>query len=289
VTGLVFGVNINHSVEAGHDPVAQARLAEDLGFDFVSMNDHVHGPEPRYEAWTALSWIAAQTSRVGVMPRVLGVPYRYPAMVAKMAETFDRLSGDRLILGLGAGASDEEFRALGMEVRSPREKIGGLEEAIKVIRGLWSDEHVSFEGDIYRTREAEIQPKPQRRIPIWLGSFGPRALHLTGRLADGWIPSLGFAPPERIPEMRKRLMEGMQDAGREPGDLVSIYNIVVDVGDVAASDPSVISGRPQTVADRLLSFLTLGFSGFNFVASGPDVPKQMERLAGEVIPLVRSR
>jgi len=113
---LLFGLNLSPSVTSGPDPVAQARTAEDLGFDFVSANDHVHGPDPRYEAWTMLSWIAAETSRIRVATRVLGLPYRSPAVVAKMAETFDRLSNGRLILGLGAGASDEEFRALGLEV-----------------------------------------------------------------------------------------------------------------------------------------------------------------------------
>src|SRR5207244_824484 len=114
----------------------------------------------RYEAWTALAWIAASTSRIRVAPRVLGVPYRHPAIVAKMAETFDRLSGGRLILGLGAGASDEEFRALGLEVRPAGEKIQGLEEAIRIIRGVWSERGLTLEGRIYRTDRAEVEPKP---------------------------------------------------------------------------------------------------------------------------------
>lgn len=108
MSGLQFGLSIPSWVLPGTDPVATALAAEDLGFDFVSAFDHPCGSEPTYETWTMLSWIAAATSRIRVATRVLGVPYRHPALVAKMAETFARLSGGRLILGLGGGYSDGE-------------------------------------------------------------------------------------------------------------------------------------------------------------------------------------
>lgn len=114
-----------------------------------------------------------------------------------MAETFNRLSGGRLILGLGGGALDEEFRAFGLGVRSPRDKVDGLEDAVCIAQGMRSQRTFTFEGRLYRTDSADMEPKPDRRIPIWLGTRGNRALALTGRLADGWIPSLGYAPPER--------------------------------------------------------------------------------------------
>jgi len=125
MTAMLFGLNVSTSAEPGSDPVADARRAEALGFDFVSASDHLHGETPSLETWTMLSWIAAGTSRIRVATRVLGVPYRHPAVVAKMAETFDRLSGGRLILGLGGGASDEEFRAFGLGFRPPRDKVDG--------------------------------------------------------------------------------------------------------------------------------------------------------------------
>src|ERR671931_1213910 len=208
-----FGLNVSTLVTPGADPVATARRAEELGFDFVSASDHLHGERPAYERWTMLSWIAAATSRIHVGTRVLAVPYRHPAVLAKMAETFDRLSGGRLILGLGGGYSDEEFRAFGLGVRSPREKVDGLEEAIRIIRGLWSERRFTFDGRLYRTDAAEVEPKPGRRIPIWLGTYGPRALALTGRLADGWIPTYGFAPPETAAAMRERIDAAARDAG----------------------------------------------------------------------------
>ena len=216
MTTLLFGRNISPSAAPGADPVVDARQAEDLGFDFVSAPDHPCGSEPSFETWTMLSWIAAGTSRIRIATRVLGVPYRPPAMVAKMAETFDRLAGGRLILGLGGGSADEEFRAFGLGVPSPRDKVDGMQEAILIARGLWSEPSFTFTGRIYRTAAADIEPKPNRHIPIWLGTYGKRALAVTGRLADGWIPSLGFAPPEQIAPMRECIMSAARAAGRDP-------------------------------------------------------------------------
>jgi probable F420-dependent oxidoreductase len=288
VTELLFGMNVSPSAHAGDDPVGDAVRAEDLGFDFVSANDHMHGPDPRYEAWTMLSWIAARTSRVRVATRVLGLPYRAPAVVAKMAETFDRLSGGRLILGLGAGASDEEFRALGLAVRPPRDKIDGLDEAIQIIRGLWSEPAFTFEGRLYRTDEAEVQPKPGRTIPIWLGTFGDRALALTGRLADGWIPSIEYAPPDQIPAMRDRIIAAARAVGRGPDEITCVYNMQIRVDDKAEPERSVVSGSSGAVVEQLSGFVELGFTGFNFIPFGPDKDEQAQRLAHEVIPAVRA-
>jgi probable F420-dependent oxidoreductase len=284
---LLFGLNVFPSISAAH-PAVWARKVEELGFDFVSANDHMHGPDPRYEAWTMLSWVAAATNRIRVATRVLGVPYRYPAVVAKMAETFDRLSGGRLILGLGAGASDEEFRALGLAVRPPGAKLHALEEAIHITRGLWAERDFSFSGRLYRTEDAEIEPKPGRRIPIWLGTFGERALALTGRLADGWIPSLELAPPETVPRMRDRILAGARDAGRDPDDITCVYNMEIRVDEHFHQRPAVVSGPPEAVAERLVAFLGLGFTAFNFIPFGPDREEQAERLADEVIPAVRA-
>src|SRR5436305_6742284 len=111
----------------------------------------MHGPDPRYELWSMLSWIAASTSRIRVATRVLGVPFRHPSVLGKMAETLHRLSGGRLILGLGAGASEEEFGALGLPVASPRDRVDGLGETIRIVRGLWSEPSFTFEGLHYRT------------------------------------------------------------------------------------------------------------------------------------------
>jgi alkanesulfonate monooxygenase SsuD/methylene tetrahydromethanopterin reductase-like flavin-dependent oxidoreductase (luciferase family) len=284
-TPLLIGVGVPTSARPGDDPVAMAARAEELGLDFVSASDHPAGSAPTFETWTLLSWIASATSRIRIATRVLGIPYRSPVMVAKMAETFDRLSAGRLILGLGSGSADEEHKAFGLGVRSPREKTTGLEEAVTIVRGLWTTSF-SFEGEIYRTEEATIEPKPRQAIPIWLGTFAPRALAVTGKLADGWIPSLGYAGPEEIVGMRERVLEAARHAGRDPDEITCVYNIEVELRKEASRDESRVAGPPAFVAERLLGLVELGFSGVNIILGGG--PEQLEELAVEVLPLLRA-
>ena len=286
--GVLIGLSVSTAAVPGADPVAAGRRAEELGFDFVSASDHLHGRQPTYEPWTMLSWIAAATSRVRVATRVLGVPYRPPAVLAKMAESFDRLSSGRLILGLGGGAVDEEFRAFGLPARSPRDKVDGLQEAIRIARGLWSQPGFSFDGRLYRTDGADLEPKPDRHIPIWLGTYGNRALALTGRLADGWIPSLGYAPPERVVAMRERVLAAAGAAGRDPAEITCAYNVGVRVDERAEARPDEVVGSPEVVAERLLGFLELGFTALSLIPMGPGQREQAERLAREVAPALRA-
>ncbi|HEX2240586.1 MAG TPA: LLM class flavin-dependent oxidoreductase, partial [Actinomycetota bacterium] len=239
---LLFGVNVATSADTGSDPVAEAMRAEALGYDFISSNDHPCGTQPSFETWTMLSWIAAKTTLIKVATRVLGVPYRSPAMVAKMAETLDRLSGGRLILGLGGGYSDDEFRAFGLKVPSPREKVEGLEEAVRIVKGLWSTRSFTYEGHHHRTVAADIEPKPDHEIPIWLGTFGKRSLAVTGRVADGWIPTHSMAPPSEIPMMRDRIFEAARAAGRDADAITFVYNMNFRVDERAAQDPELVTG-----------------------------------------------
>jgi alkanesulfonate monooxygenase SsuD/methylene tetrahydromethanopterin reductase-like flavin-dependent oxidoreductase (luciferase family) len=282
-----FGINVSTSAADGADPVRDATRAEGLGFDFVSASDHPCGDSPSFETWTMLTWIAASTSRIGIATRVLGVPYRAPAMVAKMAESLDRLSGGRLILGLGAGYSDDEFRAFGLGVPTPREKVDGLAEALTVIRGLWTEPDFSFDGRIHHTDHADLEPKPARRIPVWLGTFGPRALAVTGRLADGWIPSHGYVPMDEVIVMRTRVLDAARDAGRDPAQLTCAYNVSVRIDPTAEADPDIVTGSVDSVVEQLAGFIDLGFSTLNLMPRGPDIAEQTEVLATKVIPALR--
>jgi alkanesulfonate monooxygenase SsuD/methylene tetrahydromethanopterin reductase-like flavin-dependent oxidoreductase (luciferase family) len=282
-----FGLDISPALEFG-DPVTRARRAEDLGFDFISAYDHPCGQTPTNETWTMLTWIAARTERLRIATRVLGVPYRPPAIVAKMAETLDRLSGGRLVLGLGGGFSDAEFRAFGLPVPTPREKVDGMIDAIEIAHGLWREPAFTYTGTRYHTEAADLEPKPARPVPIWLGTYGDRALAATGRLADGWIPSLGAAPPERIPAMRERIFAAATKAGRSPEALTLVYNLPIRVDETAAPDTEKVTGPVDAVVEQLVGFTRLGFTGFNLQVSGPDREEQIERVATEVIPAVRS-
>jgi probable F420-dependent oxidoreductase len=285
---VTFGLSIPPSVLPGTDPVAIARMAEDLGFDFVSASDHPCGTEPTYETWTMLSWIAAATSRIRVATRVLGVPHRNPAMVAKMAETFARLSGGRLILGLGGGYSDEEFRAFGLGTFSARDKVDGLEEAIRITRGLWSQPAFTYSGHLHRTDSADLEPKPAQPIPIWLGTFGPRALRVTGRLADGWIPSYGYRPLHEYAAMREHVFTAARDAGRDPAGITCALHMQAQVGEHATGGPSLVAGPPAAITEQLLAFARIGFTSFSFTLTGPGPRQQAELLAHEVMTAVRA-
>jgi alkanesulfonate monooxygenase SsuD/methylene tetrahydromethanopterin reductase-like flavin-dependent oxidoreductase (luciferase family) len=288
VPPLKFGVNISTSAAPDADPVSQARGAEALGFDFVSASDHPSGNHPTFETWTMLTWIAAATSRIGVTSRVLSLPFRSPALVAKMAESLDRMSAGRLILGLGAGATDPELHAFGLPIPSPRDKIAGLTDALHVIRGLWSRPTYTYLGTVYRTDAAEMEPKPSRRIPIWLGTFGDRALAITGRYADGWIPSLGYAPLDQLPIMRDKVLAAAEAAGRKVDDITCALNLQIALDHRDPISPEVIAGTSDAVAARLIELVAVGFTAFNFIPVGPQLAEQTERLAREVIPAVRA-
>ena len=288
MTELSFGVGVPTSAGPGDDPVGLAREAERLGYDFVSAADHPCGSNPSYETATMLTWIAARTSRIKVASRVLAVPFRRPAMVAKLAASLDLLSGGRFILGLGGGYSDNEITALGGPALSPSEKIDGLAEAIQVIRGAWTHSGYTQDGHHHGVRDLEMEPKPVRPIPVWLGTFGPRALAVTGRLADGWIPSLGYMPTEQIPAMRHRIDAAARAAGRRPEDIRGILNLGIRIDPDARLGPDSVTGSPRQVAGQLRDLLGLGFTGFNFILSGPDRMASMQQIARDVLPTLRA-
>jgi alkanesulfonate monooxygenase SsuD/methylene tetrahydromethanopterin reductase-like flavin-dependent oxidoreductase (luciferase family) len=280
----LFGLNVPTAADGGPSaPTAAARRAEALGFDFVSLNDHPEGT-PSHEAWTLLTWIAARTTRVRVATRVLGIPYRPPAMVAKMAATLDGLAPGRVILGLGGGSGDREMRALGVRVPEPGEKIDRLEEAVRLIRGLWSEPDFTFSGRHYRSERATIAPRPSA-LPIWLGTFGPRGLALAGALADGWIPSLGNASREALPAMRRLVLDAAERAGRDTATITTVLNVAVDLGSPHGASDDVLSGRPSQVADAIDELLALGFDGMNIVLAGDAAMEQMPVLATDVLGL----
>lgn len=285
--GPRFGVSIIPSASGRTDPVGEARRAEELGFDLVAIWDHPHGEHPSFEAWTLMTWIAARTERISIASDVLGLPFRHPSMIAKMAESLDRLSNGRLILGLGAGYVDAEFAAAGAPFRTAGEKITALEEALTIVRRLWTEPVLSFEGDHYRVESTRLEPKPARPIPIWLGAYRPRALELAGRLADGWIPSMPYLPPSLVKPSMDRVRASAERVGRDPAVLELAYNVAVRVGGPPAEDPDrQIAGEPGAVVDRLGDLLELGFGVLNLSIGGRR-DEQLERLGTEVLPGLR--
>jgi alkanesulfonate monooxygenase SsuD/methylene tetrahydromethanopterin reductase-like flavin-dependent oxidoreductase (luciferase family) len=288
IAGQRVGFGIVHGFH-GYDAdemIAEARHAETLGFDLFCVADHLNGTSPTPEPWTALTWIAAVTGHIGVMTNVLGLPYRAPAVTAKMAETLARLSGGRLVLGLGTGGYDVEFSAFGLAERSPGQKVGALSEAVQIIRGLWREPGFSFGGEHFRVHDARIEPRPARPIPIWLGSYGPRALRVTGALADGWIPSLGRLSLDEATAMRVTVRTAARDAGRDPDEITCAANLIVDFTADPAPNPDEprVTGTSAAVARRLILIRRAGFSFLNVVLADGEA---RERFAAEVMPAVR--
>jgi alkanesulfonate monooxygenase SsuD/methylene tetrahydromethanopterin reductase-like flavin-dependent oxidoreductase (luciferase family) len=282
-----FGVTIIPSASPRSDPVAEAVLAEQLGFDLVSVWDHPHGENPSFESWTLMTWMAARTTTISVASNVLGLPFRLPALTAKMAESLDRLSGGRLILGLGAGGNDAEFAGYGAPIRTPGEKVEALAEAIEIIRGTWWEPSFTYDGRYYRNEGALLEPKPERQIPIWLGTYGPKALEITGRMADGWLPSMPYAPPRVALEKRAVVQRALDDAGRDADAFEWAYNVGARIGSGPPTDPErQIAGEPDEVIERLVELLEMGFTTLNFWLGGRR-DDQMERLAHDVLPEVR--
>jgi alkanesulfonate monooxygenase SsuD/methylene tetrahydromethanopterin reductase-like flavin-dependent oxidoreductase (luciferase family) len=281
-------VGVPASAAPGADPVALAQEAERLGFDFVSLPDHPCGPDPSYEATVLLTWIAARTARIKVASRVLAAPFRRPAMLAKLAASLDLLSGGRLVLGLGGGYSDSEITALGSPALSPAQKVDGLAETIQIIRGAWTQPGYSQDGRYYSVRALRMEPRPSSPIPVWTGAFGPRALAVTGRLADGWIPSLGYMPTEDIPAMRHRIDAAAEAAGRRPQDIRGILNLGIRIDPGASSQSDLVTGTVPQILGQLHGLLDLGFTGFSFMPLGQDRRAGMQEIAEEIIPALRS-
>jgi len=284
-----FGITLHTAIRPGLDQVAEALEAEQLGYDVVTLHrDALHGDDPSFENWTLLSWLAAQTTRIRVAPLVLALPHRHPTVLAKMAETLDRLSGGRLILVLGGGGPMNEpaYRALGLESRSPGEKVEALAEAIDILRGLWSTSGFTYPGKRFRTEGATIEPKPAHAIPIWLEVFGDRMLELVGRKADGWLPTYQFLAPEQAYRKVERLRRAAEHAGRNPDHLTYGYTIPVLVEKGSVTTRGQIAGSAQEVARQLAEVVRHGFTFLNLWPAG-EAATQRELLAREVLPIVR--
>ena len=126
------------------------------------------------------------------------------------------------------------------------------------------------------------------RFPFSLITFGPRALAVTGALADGWIPSLGYMPAEQIPAMRRRIDAAAQAAGRRPADIRAILNLSIRIDPDAQPQPDAVTGSAKQVVNQLRDLRGLGFTGFNFILSGPDRVASMQQIAHDVLPTLRS-
>jgi alkanesulfonate monooxygenase SsuD/methylene tetrahydromethanopterin reductase-like flavin-dependent oxidoreductase (luciferase family) len=227
---LEFGASVEPLADPPYWAARIAKAADRSGLDLVGIQDH---PYQRrfFDTWTLISTLVPVTERIRFFPDVANLPLRPPAMLAKSAASLDVLSGGRVEMGLGAGAFWDAIGAMGGPRRSPDEAVQSVEEAIKVMRLVWSDERsLQFDGKLYSLRGMRPGPLPVHDIGIWVGAAGPRMLKLVGRLANGWVPSLFWAPPERLPELHGRIDAGTAEAGRRPEEIKRVYNLSGNIG-----------------------------------------------------------
>jgi alkanesulfonate monooxygenase SsuD/methylene tetrahydromethanopterin reductase-like flavin-dependent oxidoreductase (luciferase family) len=259
--------------------LARVELAERAGLDLVGIQDHPY--QRRFlETWSLLAFLAARTERVGLFPDVANLPLRNPAVLAKAAATIDLLSDGRFELGLGAGAFWEGIHAMGGPVRNGPESVEALEEAIAVVRAMWSSERsVRLDGRFYTLDGVHPGPAPAHDIGIWIGAYGPKMMRLTGRLADGWVPSLPRLPLAEIPRRVQLLEAAAEEAGRDPAAIRRVANINPSEG--------FLDGPVEQWVEQLAGLhRDHGFDGF-VLWSSEDSTEQLERFAEEVAPAVR--
>jgi len=273
---------------------AMALEAEASGLDSVWGADHLifrddEGTFGIHECWTVLTAVAAITSRVEIGPLVLAVPFRNPALIAKMAAQLDEVSGGRLILGLGCGWHEPEFDAFGYPFDH---RVSRFEEGIRIIAPLLRGETVTFEGRYHTAVDASLIPAPIREggPPILIAGKQPRMLGLVAEHAAQWN-SAWYGFPDRADVLRTRLADlrgALDTAGRDPATLTLTAGIFVAFD--GAEDKDVersMHGSPSEIADALAGYAELGIS--HLIAHVfPRTPEAVARL-GEAAALARER
>jgi len=274
------------------DLLAMAQTAEAVGFDSLWLADHLiyrfpgQGESGPWEAFTILAALAAVTKRVQIAPLVACTSFREPALLAKMADTLDEISGGRFILGLGAGWNQPEYSAFGYPYNHLASRF---EEALTIITGLLRGEHVTFQGRYYHVEDAFLRPRgPSERGPrILIGAAQPRMLRLVAQHSDAWNTAWHTAPG-MVSDAWSNMLAACNEVGRDPATLeltvgTAAHPRGAGEGSSKQSD-AVITGSPEEVARALMAFGQLGASHL-IVNVQPRTVAGVERF-GEVIRLM---
>ncbi len=275
------------------DLANMARVAEAVGFDSLWVGDHLlyrnpdEEPKGPWEAWSLLAGLAAITERVEIGPLVACTAFHNPAMLAKKADTIEEMSGGRLILGLGAGWNEPEFRAFGYPFDH---RIARFEEALTIIRGLLRDGYVDFEGTYYQARDCELRPRGPRPggPPLMIGSEGPRMLRLAlPHVAswNAWYAWFGNQPAGLAP-LRAKVDAACADAGVDPARIERTCAVLVALegasgrpsGNVANRAVPPLRGTADELADSLRAYAAAGISHLQLVLD-PNTVESIEAFA----------
>ncbi len=289
---IEFGIFLDPAAEQSATVLDTIVLIDQLGFDWIGIQDHPYN-RAQLDAMTLIGMGLARTERVRFFPDVATLSLRPPAMLANQAVTLDLLGNGRFELGLGSGAYWDAIVAMGGPRRSPGEAYASMDEAIDILRAAFDGARsVDHAGEIYQLHGWRPGPAPAHRIGIWLGILGPRALGLTGRKADGWIPSLAYVPPATARESMAKIDAAALSTGRNPAEIRRIYNIWGGFTDAPPAPIDETSGEFSGSPDAWVAFLThlatsVGFDTFLFGV--PSDPNLLRMIVTDVVPSVRER
>ncbi len=305
---MQFGLHFGSRGNAGEPDSlkALATTAEKLNYAHFGMSDHVvvadtvnsaypYSPTGRFfaqdtgvslEQVTALSFVAAATTRIRLLTSVLVLPHRHPVLAAKMLSTVDVLSKGRLTVGVGVGWMEEEIKLLGGPPFSERAKAS--DEYVEAFREMWTAERPDFKGEFATAQNMLFAPKPVQLdgAPIWVGGEHPGARRRAGRIGNGWYPVAAnpkypLDTPELYAEGLGQVRKAAEDAGRDPsltGALLAIYSRigVEQEGRDGARKP--FTGSAQAIIDDIEAYRSKGMSHFLIGGDGDDLSKTLERL-----------
>jgi alkanesulfonate monooxygenase SsuD/methylene tetrahydromethanopterin reductase-like flavin-dependent oxidoreductase (luciferase family) len=290
---LEFGFFLDPAAKAPGAVVDTAGLLDRLGYDLIGIQDHPY-QAAHLDTQSLLGVILAQTSRVRVFADVANLPLRSPAVLAKAAATLDLLSGGRFEMGIGAGGFQQAAHAMGAPAWTAGQSLAALEEAITIMRAMWSGERrgLRFDGQFYNLGGVRPGPEPAHPIPIWIGANKPRALALTGRIGDGWVsPLMMYKPPAEAAEANRAIDRAAIEAGPQPRDIRRIYNIqgsFTRQPTRAFDTDGDITGPPDQWSDVLTHFaLDVGFD--TFILGGDNDERTLTTFITDVAPAVRQR
>ena len=270
-----------------------ATTADANGLDLFTVADHLYFGD-RLDAYTTVGFALGRTSRISGLVAVTCLPTRPAPLVARTITSLSALSGGRVVLGIGAGFIWDMITKLGVPQLTPGAAVRAMEEAITLIRALCGGpDPVTFDGDFYQVYG--LDPAPVPAPPVWTGSVGPKSLAVTGRAADGWIPSMGSDWQSRLyRESRPKIDEAAVAAGRDPSAIVDIFNF----GGVITPSPLIqtrgedgrwIGGSPaQWIEEMTSAVIDHRAGGFVFRSTDETpAPVAVARFAQEIVPAVR--
>lgn len=285
---LQFGVSLSPEVGQRDSMLSFVQRVDEAGLDFIAIQDHPYNRQ-FLDTWTLITYLAAQTKKVRFLPDVANLPLRPPAMLAKAVASLDHLTDGRIELGLGAGPFADAIAAMGGARLTPAQSVDALEEAVQVIRLVWSGgRSVSFHGDHYQLRGYQPGPTPAHKPGIWLGAMKPRMLRITGRLADGWVsPANVYVSPQQARSLQIIIDQAAQEAGRSPSDIRRIYNVLGLIHPSARGGNGLMGSVDEWIDTLTRYVLEVGFDTFIYVPM-QSAAEQVELFAQEVIPAVRA-